>query len=305
MHLLKIIKERFWPIYCVSVFCGIVILILFLSRLPHGRLRVSFLNIGQGDSIFIFTPSYHTILIDGGPDDRVLSELGEVLPFFERTLDLVVLTHPHADHINGLISVIERYDVRNILMTGVSYESRLYQEFLDRIRTQHIPLYIAKADLDFSFQNEVFFDILYPFKSIAGETIAEINNSSIVMNVRYQNRSIFLSGDAEIEVENLLLNDYHGRLDADILKVGHHGSKSSSSSDFLQAISPEYAVIQAGFGNRYHHPHTETLDRFASMGITIFRNDLDLRVTIDIAEDGVIDIKTVKQGKYSNRVKNL
>lgn len=282
------IQKYFFYTYA-SLISGIVLLSLFLLKLPGDDLKIHFLDIGQGDSVLIQTPSYHEILIDSGPGNAVLTELAEVLPFFEKTIDLVVLTHPHADHLMGLLPVIQRYQVKNVLLTGVSYPNEAYTEFLHEIRSREIPLYFARADEDFLVGNTVFFDVLYPFSPLLGQTFDNVNNSSMVMRMEYRDFHALLPGDAEKEVEKALL-DQEAPLSANLLKAGHHGSKTSSTEAFLKAVSPQYMVIQSGEGNQFGHPHRETLIGAAKKGIVIFRNDLLGRITFNIGTNG--DMKT-------------
>ncbi|MBI5754844.1 MBL fold metallo-hydrolase [Candidatus Peregrinibacteria bacterium] len=278
-----------------SLLAGIVLLSIFLLKLPGDALKIHFLDIGQGDSVLIQTPSFHEILIDGGPGNAVLSQLSEVLPFFEKTIDLVVLTHPHADHLMGLLPVIQRYRVKNVLLTGVSYPSEIYDEFLREVREQGITLYFAKADEDFLIGKTVFFDVLYPFTPLLGQKFDNVNNSSIVLRVEYQgiseNFRAFFPGDVEKEVEKKLLENGI-EMTADLLKAGHHGSRTSSTEAFLSAVSPQYMAIQSGEGNQFGHPHRETLISASRRGISVFRNDLFGRITFAIGEKGEVEIVT-------------
>src|SRR3989338_10747880 len=143
------------------------------SRLPHGRLVVDFLDVRQGDSILLSLPTGERVLVDGGPEQKVLEELGEVMPFLDRRIDLMVLTHPHADHVMGLVQVLKRYEVKAVLFSGVNYESSIYEAFLAEIRRQGIPLTVAMADRDF-FMRDVAFDVLFPFESMLGDTLSNV-----------------------------------------------------------------------------------------------------------------------------------
>lgn len=260
------------------------------SRLSHGHLLVDFLNIGQGDAILITTPHNQQILIDGGPDAALLDELGEVMPFFDRTIDLVVLTHPHQDHLGGLIEMMGRYQIDKILLTGIAYQSVFYDEFLNRLKKWQIHTELAESDHDFTIDG-LFFDVLYPFTPLTGQTIADLNNSSIVIRAVYGQNEILLAGDAEEPIENLLLKQ-NTNLQSDILKVGHHGSHSSTSVAFLKAVHPQYAIIQSGEDNRFGHPHRETLEKLLKAGVKYFRNDWDGRVRFVMDEGGILQVTT-------------
>lgn len=260
------------------------------QRLPHGELMIDFLDIGQGDAILITTPSLETILIDGGPDTTVLEELGEVMPFLHRRLDLVVLTHPHADHVTGLIQVLRRYEVGAVLLSGVNYDSSLYTAFLDEVARQHIPFTIAEASDDWRF-GEVTLDVLYPFEPLTGTSLENANNASVVIMVEYGDHRLLLSGDAEQAVETELLASKVD-VDADIFKAGHHGSRTSSTEPFLDAVTPEIAIIQCGTENEYGHPHVETLTHLQERGIEFYRNDLHGRIRVVCGDAPVCNVSS-------------
>lgn len=250
---------------------------LHFSKLADGRFYVYFLDVGQGDSVLIKTPSNKIILVDGGPDNEILTELDSVLSFFERKIDLVVLTHPHSDHIEGLIPVFDKFNVTAVLMTGVSYENAYYDVFLDKVSDEDSTVYFADDNIDFYFDDGVVIDVLYPFASIRDEEFENLNNSSIVMKIRYEDNEILLAGDAEAEIEDELV--IRGSdLDSDLFKASHHGSRTANGYDFVKAVSPDYAVISCGAGNDFKHPHEETLETFSIFGVDVFRTDLSGRI---------------------------
>ncbi|MFH1284504.1 MAG: ComEC/Rec2 family competence protein [Candidatus Peregrinibacteria bacterium] len=251
-----------------------------LIQLPDNDFHIYFLDVGQGDSIFIKTPENHQILIDGGGSDGgVIEQLGQVMPFFDKSIDLVILTHPHSDHVDGLVEVIKRYDVSNVLITGVYSDYAGYFEFLDGIYEAGANVFFADSNENFRFA-DVNIDVLYPFDEIIGEYFENLNNSSIAIMASYSDKKILLTGDLEIEGEKALVES-GDNLDADILKAGHHGSKTASSDEFLKKVKPETVVIQCGEGNSFGHPHEETLFNLEEAGVgKIYRNDLDGRVDI-------------------------
>lgn len=265
-----------------AIIIGLILAGVHWSRLPHGKLVVNFLDIGQGDAILLSLPTGEHVLVDGGPEQLVLEELGEVMPFLDRQIDLMVLTHPHADHMMGLVQVLKRYEVKSVLFSGVNYWSPIYEEFLKEIRLQKIPIQVAQANDDFSI-GSVNFDVLFPFESMLGENLSNLNNGSVVMKVTHNDQSLLLTGDAEIEVEEMLVEAHdRGAIDlrADVLKSGHHGSHTASSWEFLQRVQPRTAVIQCGQDNSFGHPHEETLASYFRMGLTVHRNDLEGRVQL-------------------------
>lgn len=271
--------NKIWKTWALCLIVGYAALIVLVWQIPDDNFHAYFLNVGQGDSILIKTPGNHQILVDGGPKNYVFQELDRVMPFFDKTIDLVVLTHPHADHIDGLVEVLKRYQVNMILMTGVTYQNANYKEFMKVAAERNILIYIAENNFDFKF-GEVILDVLYPKNQLLGANFKNLNNSSIVIKISYRNRKIMLTGDMEFEEENALIKTGLN-LRADILKVGHHGSSTSSSAKFLNLVKAKIAVIQSGVGNTFGHPTKEALERLKAAGVQqIYRNDLDGRVEI-------------------------
>ena len=256
------------------IFCVIALCFLFV-QLPDSKFHIYFLDVGQGDATFVKTPFGHQILIDGGPNNYVIEELGKVMPFFDKTIDLVVLTHPHADHIDGMVEVLKRFEVENVLMTGVYSGDSTYLEFLRVIEEQGVRVFFGEEDFVFG---DVELDVLYPIESFYGKSFDNINNSSVVVEISYEDVGILITGDLEIEGETELAES--GLLnDVDILQAGHHGSKTASSLPFLAKISPEIAVISCGKDNKFGHPHIEVLENLELAGVEeIYRTDLEGRI---------------------------
>lgn len=245
-------------------------------------LKVEFFDVGQGDAIFIETPDKKQILIDGGPDLSVLEKIGKIMPFYDRYIDIVVLTHPEADHLNGLIEIIKRYDVGAIITTGIIRDTDQYKEWVKIIGQKNIPLYIAQKGGVIDFGNDIGLNILYPFDNISGQKLSDSNNYSIVSKLIYKNFDLLLTGDIEKSVENKLINS-NADLSSDILKIAHHGSKTSSGEEFLKAINAALAVIEVGKDNSYGHPHPEVLERLKNLQIFQTGKDGD----IEIISDGI------------------
>jgi competence protein ComEC len=236
-------------------------------------LEVSFFDVGQGDSIFIETPQGHQILIDGGPDSTVLEKLGQEMPFWDRTIDLVVLTHPDFDHVSGLVEVLKSYKVENILWTGVLSDKPEAKEWEAALEEENARVVIAKAGEKIIADGAVF-EILYPFEKLEGKEIESTNNSSIVIRMDYGEKSFLFTGDAYKSVESEILGKGEN-VDVDFLKVAHHGSKNSSAPEFIGQVSPEVAIIQVGKDNTYGHPALVTLETLEKYGIkNIIRTDL-------------------------------
>ncbi len=258
-------------------------------------LEITFFDIGQGDSIFIETPEDNQILIDGGPSSAVLEKLGKEMPFWDRTIDLIILTHPEHDHIAGLIEVLKTYQVENILWTGVFRDIAEYNEWMRLIKNEGAEIKIAKAGERISSftpsANPWSFDILYPFENLEGKEFKNTNNTSIVAKLVFGENSFLFTGDSpkstEKELiirENSCLNSCQfASLDSDILKVSHHGSKTANGEDFILRVLPEIAVISVGKDNQYGLPSPEVLETFSKYGITLLRTDKngDIKIVSD------------------------
>jgi competence protein ComEC len=248
----------------------------------HKFLEVIFFDVGQGDAIFIETPTRHQILIDGGPSPKIIEKLAREIPFWDRTIDLIILTHPEKDHITGLLEVLKRYKVENILWTGIVRDIPEYKEWLNLIEKEKANVEIAKAGQKISCKNCKWkIEIFYPFESLEGEEFEDSNNTSIVSKLIFERSSFLFTGDIYKEVEeSLSLTPFD--LSSKILKVAHHGSKTSSSQKFLEKVLPEVAIISVG-ENKYGHPNKETLEILEKYGIRVLRTDRegDIKVFSD------------------------
>jgi len=240
-------------------------------------LEVCFFDVGQGDAAFIETPQRQQILIDGGPSETVLERLEEKMPFWDRTIDLVVLTHPEKDHMFGLLEVLKNYQVENILWTGVKTDSSLFKQWQEAIKRERAKIYIAKNGLKIVASPSRYFEVLYPFQSLENRKVAKTNDSSIVMALNSSGQKVLFTGDISKKIENFL-TEKEIDIRTDILKVAHHGSKTSSSEEFLEAVRPDAAVISAGGNNRYGHPAPEVLARLENLGIKVLRTDKDKNI---------------------------
>ena len=250
-----------------------------VSDLPEREVQVSFLDVGQGDSIFVRTPDDYFILIDGGPSVSVLEELAEVMPRYNRTIDLILLTHPHADHVNGLVEVVKRFEVKGVLLVGTPSSNPFYAELLRLCKDLNIPVYFGESGRDLKVGSYLYIDVIWPFRSMAGAEFENLNNASLAVRLITPNKVFMLTGDAEEEQEGKILESGFD-LSTDIFKAGHHGSKTASSDEFLDAIDPHTVVIQSGAGNSFGHPHVEVLERLLKRALQVRRNDLEGRVKI-------------------------
>lgn len=254
----------YWFLLC-ALFAAAIHTILMR---PTGLLEAVFLDIGQGDATLITSPSGYRILIDGGPDTSVLRQLAKHLPLLDRRIDLMVMTHPDSDHSRGLLDVIRRYDVRSVLITGIAHDTITYKTILKEIREQNIPVFLPDPRIDLRFSDGLTLDILWPQPGLYGKTVKSTNNAGVVFNAIAGNRSVLMTGDIDAVTEAKILQTGQD-LRAEVLKVSHHGSKTSSAMGFLLATSPSRAVISAARQNSYGHPHKVVLDRLASLAIPV------------------------------------
>lgn len=269
----------------VGLFSAIIILLgvsFYQSFEESMGLEVDFFDVGQGDAILIKTPDHQRILIDGGPNNAVVNKLGENLPFFDKEIDLVILTHPHADHLVGLIEVLKRYEVKKIISTGVAHPTPDYLTWLEEIKKQKVPMEIAKAGEILDFGRGIKMEILYPVEDLAGKQVENLNNTSIVGKLIFGRTSFLLTGDAEMEVWDELISRGVD-LKADVLKIAHHGSKNATSKNFLEKVQPKFAIISVGENNSFGHPSRIILNHLENIGAQILRTDEqgDVKITSD------------------------
>lgn len=250
----------------------------------EGILELHTIDVGQGDSILIIFPNGQKALIDGGTrkmGDRVVDYLKKLKI---DSIDYLIATHPHEDHIGGLIKIIDTFKIGNIYMPDVEHTSKTFFDLLETIEKNNYKMKKAKSGVSILDEGDLKAYFLAPVK----DSYKKLNDYSAVLKVDYKEVSILLTGDAESESEQDILNKYKN-LKADILKVGHHGSSTSSTEEFLMAVRPTYGIISLGADNSYGHPHKETIDKLSKMGVKILRTD----------KDGSIVFKT--DGKEINR----
>jgi competence protein ComEC len=267
---------------------------------PSQNLTMSFIDVGQGDSILVILPNTKTLLIDGGErqsSGKVLSTLQE---YGLSYIDVIVATHPHADHIGGLIDVINNVNVGQVLDSGQVHTTQTFEDLLDAIYNKQIPLRSVSEGESVNLDPTVKIDVLNPPASTpnGSNNEADFNDNSVALKLTYGNFSALLTGDVEERNEARLVFKNATILDADVLKAGHHGSRTSSSLAFLNAVTPEVVIISLGAGNSYGHPHQEALDRISASGAQyLHRTDIDGTITLISDAGGNISILTEKCGK--------
>lgn len=280
----------------ILVLAGFIAILIpqLLDRVAYesdgtGVLRVVFFDVGQGDAIFIESPTGKQVLIDGGPNSSVLDGLAREMGYFDRTLDVVVATHEDKDHIGGLPDVFDAYQVGAFVRTENQGESLEAHTIDDLSKREGSEIIYARRGMTFDLGSgeagSTTLTVLFPDRDTS---FLESNTSSIVLRLTYGNESFIFTGDSPDEIEEYLVSLDAQGLKSTVLKLGHHGSHTSSSEIFLRAVAPEYAIISAGKDNRYGHPHQEVLDRLkmlnipylstAEVGDIIFESDgTDLR----------------------------
>ncbi len=254
---------------------------LALAGLPDGKLHVYFLDVGQGDAILVVAPDGRQILVDGGPSPTaLLNEIGAVLPFWDRSLDLVVLTHPDADHMTGLAALPQRYRIGQVLDVPQSDLAPDAEPWLEGLRSAAVPRRYAQRGSSFAV-GDLLVTVLHPGSEPLTGTASDDNNNAVVLRLDIGRISLLLTGDTGREAEEALIAA-GAPLRADVLKVSHHGGNSATSEAFLAAVSPRLAIISVGAGNNFGHPHPAVLERLT--GVEVLRTDLNGR--IEVVSDG-------------------
>ena len=277
---MSLIAKNFKYYFLGVLFLGAIFVWYAALAETRSGLKIAFLDVGQGDAIFVEAPNGNQILIDGGPNKSVLRELSKQTPFYDRSIDAVILTHPHLDHYAGFNEVLKKYKVSLEMDPGTKNKGAGFYEFENLIKNKNIKRLYAKRGMRINLDKDLYLDILLPVMN--NENLSE-HDGMLVSRLVYKNNSFLLTGDMEDNLENylLVLGD---DLKSDALKVGHHGSKTSTSESFLGWVNPDLAIISVGQGNKYGHPHKEVTDRLARFEIPTLRTDE--KGTIVLKSDG-------------------
>lgn len=272
-------KFNFW--LALIIIAGAVWAGVFEHHKPD--FRVWFLDVGQGDSSYIEMPDGKDALIDGGPNSKVLTELGQVMPFYDKELDLVILTHNHADHLNGIVEVLKRYNVREMWISGAIHTSDKYLEMLQLLKEKNIKTVVVKEGYEKYF-DAVKVRVVYPDESYKGVKPEDQHSATVVTRWTYGKSSLLETGDLGLDqIDKIMTSDEI--IKVDILKVPHHGSATGLTEDFLARIAPKVAVISVGKKNSFGHPKQSILNLLKNNGVKIYRTDLNGRVGFQ--SDGV------------------
>ena len=264
-----------FTLFLLNIFCYYLVFnFLFLKD------EVAFLNVGQGDSELIRTKAGN-ILIDAGPNNQILFEISKILPFYDRIIDLVIISHPNTDHFNGLFSLLEHYKIRAVMINNLDYPGSRYQNLLKQLKNNDVLFLKGENGTKIKWDNN-FISIISPLNSNTN-----INNSSLVALLNLNQKQFLFAGDIESSVEKKIIKYFNQPID--VLKVPHHGSQTASSEEFLNTLKPKIAVIEVG-ENNYGQPHPGTLKRLNAIGAQIFRTDLDGTIQF-IFDNNIYQIK--------------
>lgn len=255
----------------------------------EGELRVSFIDVGQGDSEFIELPNGETLLIDAGTNETGADVVNYIESLGYSSIDYVVGTHPHEDHIGGLDDVIRTFDIGSVYMPKVTADTKTFEDVLDAVDEKGLTINTAKAGVTLVDVDGLSVKMLAPVLDEYDNT----NDYSAVIRIVYDDTSFIFMGDAEQYAEDLITGD----VDSDVLKVGHHGSSTSTGEAFLERVSPSYAVISCGLGNSYGHPHTETIEKLG--GIPVFRTD-EMGTIVATSDGSEISFRTLGKSDTGN-----
>lgn len=285
-------KQRKLAYWIIFILITATLLFLALFYKTEKPLKLVMLDIGQGDGIYIETPNGTNMLIDSGRDKTVLYELGEVMNFNQNKIDIIEISNPDLDHIGGFPFVMQRYKIKNIISPGTNHDSLEAFGAIEKLaQEKQIPVLKPKqgAVIMLDQKENITYTILWPTGNVNGW---EVNAGSLVGLITYGDKKILLTGDAPKEVEDQIINKYKDELqNIDILKVGHHGSKTSTGSALTMLARPKYALISAGKNNRYGHPHKIVLDNLNNVGakILVTKDNGQITCTIWLKKETVCD----------------
>lgn len=305
-------RQSLVRVFSSALFCALLIFSLACQRETpkpepepeplkgDGRLNIYALDVGQGDSLLVISPGGKTVLIDAGPvsaGDEVVAALHQ---HGVKILDLVVATHPHADHIGGMRQVMQNFTVRKFLDSGQTYASQTYERMLSEIQARNISFIKARQGQHIEIEPNVSLEVLSPGRKFftevrSGGSVANAN--SIVLRLSYQDFAMLFTGDAEFETEALMM-DSGATLKAQVLKIGHHGSRHATSGKFLAAVAPKAAIISDGATNDYGHPSQFTLDRLRRAGVQTYRTDLNGEIAI-VTDGRTFEIKPSRKASLA------
>jgi competence protein ComEC len=227
---------------------------------------VVFLNVGQGNATFIESPTGTNVVIDGGPNKTLMREISAVMPWYDRHIDFLLVSHPDKDHYEGFFSLLDKYSTDVFMESGIKDVTDEYLSLKQKTVLKKIPNIIARRGQIIDIGGGAYIEILFPDRDVSE---LETNNGSIIARLVYGETSVIISGDAPKAMENYLISIDSQKIQSDIVVLGHHGAKTSTGEEYIKAVSPEYAIISVGKDNSYGHPNQETLDTLKKIKTTI------------------------------------
>ncbi len=259
------IKEYFrWYFLFLLVVLVIILLSVLLNHNKEGVLTFAVLDVGQGDALYIESPTGTQVIVDGGPGNNLLKAIPKVMPFYDRSVDMIVVTNPDSDHYEGFIKFLDKYKVENLLEPGTTNSNPAYEVFQNKIEQKNLKKTFARRGQEIDLGGGAYLQVLFPDRNV--DQVSS-NTGSIVMKLIYGDTSVILQGDSVSNIEQYLLELDGNYLKSDILKVGHHGSRTSTIEEYVAKVSPKWAVISSGIENSYGHPHKETIATLKKLNI--------------------------------------
>lgn len=266
------------------LFLFIIVLVIFLLKDCYiykngGNLEISFLDVGEGDAIFIKTPKGKSVLIDGGPSNEVVYKIDEILPFYSRTVDVMVVSHPHADHLTGLIEVLRRYKVKKIFMNNQDFENQENLVFNFEVKNKNMLINNLYEGQELNIE-DLALVILWPRNSC--DSSDDLNNCSMVFRLSYRDFCAYFTGDINDKIQEEIMQDFN-ITECVLIKIPHQGAENSISEDFIKIVNPEFGIISVGQDNNYGHPNENILSLLNNNKIKVLRTDVngDIKVIID------------------------
>lgn len=256
-----------WYFLLLLIVLATILLTVLLRPKKEGILTFVVLDVGQGDALYIESPTGTQVIVDGGPGNNLLKALPKVMPFYDRSVDMIVVTNPDSDHYEGFIKFLDKYKVDNILEPGTTNSYPAYSVLENKVKQKNITKTLARRGQTIDLGGGAYLQVLFPDRNVSE---VSPNTGSIVMKLVYGETSVMLQGDSISNIEQYLLELDGDYLKSTILKVGHHGSKTSTTEEYVSKVSPDFAVISSGKNNSYGHPHKETLETLDSLKIPTF-----------------------------------
>ena len=268
----KFAKKR--TLFALAGTIALLSWIAIFAKADTDELKLYFFDVGQGDAIFLEFPDGKQILIDGGPSDKVVERLNSVMPFWDRSIDIMIATHADADHVTGLVPVFAHYDIDMVVWNGVDADTKVFERWKEAALNEDAEIVEAKWGTRINLSPISFMEILYPYDGVEETAKLKQNDLSVVFRLMYGEDSFLFTGDMERQVE-YIISSKDIAIESEVLKIPHHGSKTSSSELFLESVNPKIAVISLGRNNSYGHPHESVLQRLEKYDIEVRRTDLE------------------------------